>query len=275
MLFFDKKSALVRLSDSLKMGLSQCAQTSTEILNAFLPYEERFREAQTITKEALAQDIEPVTVEQRLNEALSTIPQEVLAQGASLQGQLHSQALSTILMCCFCLESYVNSLAYFIYHESDFLGLIRNGHKTAAEVLIEAIDRMSTRDKWQTIGKLGNASGFDTSRSPFQDFNILFRFRNDHVHDKVVDYNKDRAKKQYNGRFPDPMLGILDLGHALYAAQTYWDMVRVVHQLTGIDINSFHGHYNLSPWLDVGQKEQFESLAKLYVEKLRSRHGAG
>lgn len=46
--------------------------------------------------------------------------------------------------------------------------------------------------------------GFDKSKAPFQDFQILFTFRDDHVHDKVVPFSDDRARKRYNGRFQTP-----------------------------------------------------------------------
>jgi hypothetical protein len=209
-----------------------------------------------------ASDIEQV--EEQIREVLSAIPLEVAKTGAALQGQLHSQALSTILMCCFCLESYINSFAYFLLKESDFLGLSRVGRKSSAEAVLDAIDRLSTKEKWTTVGKLGGADGFDRSRTPFQDFRCLFNFRDDHVHDKAVPYGEDRPAKRYNGKFPDPVGGLLDLGYALYAAEVYWSMVHEIHDLTGVEPSEFHRHYNLKPWFGDENWKSLRQLADRY-----------
>jgi hypothetical protein len=129
---------------------------------------------------------------------LSVIPQDVAMAAVGLQGELHSQALSVILTCCFTLEAYANALAYFLFRESDYLGLIRGGHKLCADLLIESFDQMNTARKWETLGRLGQGEGFDRSRSPFQDFQYLFRFRDDHVHAKVRDDSEDYSLKRYN-----------------------------------------------------------------------------
>ncbi len=270
MLFPEKKSALVRLSDMLKIGLDTCAVTSHRILDLFTPYEPIFREAQRMAREALRDGVTEET-DDRIRKVLSAVPEDVSWNGVRLQGQLHSEALSTILSCCFCLESYVNSLAYFLFEETDFLGLIKDGHKVSAELVLEAIERMTTRKKWETVGRLRGGPGLDRARAPFQDFQILFNFRDDHVHDKVVDYSDNRATKRYNGKLPDPVTGLLDLGHALYCAQTYWDMVHEIHKLIGVDEKAFHRHYNLSPWVNDDHRRELEDLAAHYKEKLGSR----
>lgn len=231
MLFTERKSALVRLSDCIKIGLDLCADTEEKILAIFIPYESLFRKAQDAAAQLLNEDSDLENAEREIRRTLSSIPDAVSFQGAYFQARLHSQALSTILSCCFCLESYINSLAYFLFKESDFLGLIKNGNMATAEILIEAINRMSTRDKWKTVAQLQDTKGFNSSCSPFQDFQILFNFRDDHVHDKVVTWTQDRAKKRYNNRFPDPVFGLLELNHAIYAAKTYWDMIQEVHRL--------------------------------------------
>jgi hypothetical protein len=82
-------------------------------------------------------------------------------------------------MCCFCLESYVNSFAYFLIKDADFLGLAKSGRESSAEAVLDAFYRSSTREKWETIGKMGSTMGFDRSRTPFQDFRSLFNFRDD------------------------------------------------------------------------------------------------
>ena len=103
----------------------------------------------------------------RINQA---IPENEAIEAIVSQGALHAKSLSVVLNSCFCMESYINSLAFHLFHESDFLGLIRDGHDVTAEILVEAIDKMSTQSKWETIGKLRKGSSFDKSKSPFQDF---------------------------------------------------------------------------------------------------------
>ena len=118
--------------------------------------------------------------------------------------------------------------------------------------------------KWETVGKLKKGSGFDRSVSPYQDFKYLFNFRNDLVHDKVVDYKTDRARNRYGGHLPDPVFGMLELEHALYAADTYWAMVEQVHRLTGYPRAAFHRHYNLSPWFNDEFKAALMDAATQY-----------
>lgn len=271
MLFPEKKSALVRLSDTLKIGLDACANTSREILDLLAPYEPIFRKAQSIAAQAHRRDAVTTELENHLRRILAAVPEEASRKGVRLQGELHSQALSTILSSCFCLESYISSLAYFLFEETDFLGLIKDGHKVSADLLLEGIERMTTRKKWETVGRLRGGVGLDRSRPPFQDFQILFNFRDDHVHDKVVDYSDDRPTKQYNGKLPDPVTGLLDLGHALYCVHTYWDMVKETHKLIDVDQKSFHRHYNLAPWTDDGHRQELEELAAQYRQKFPPR----
>jgi len=268
LLFPEKKSALVRLSDTLKISLDTCAKTSREILDLFARHEQTFREAQGIAKRALRNDAVTTEIEDQIRKVFASIPEEVALKGVRLQGQLHSQSLSTILSCCFCLESYVNSLAYFLFNEADFLGLIKAGHKVSADLLIEAIEGMTTRKKWDALARLRGGTGFDRSRAPFQDFQILFNFRDDHVHDKVVDFSNDRLSKRYNGKLPDPVTGLLDLGHALYGAHTYWSMVSEIHKLVDVEERKFHRHYNLAPWIDNNHRQALERLADAYKEKM-------
>lgn len=168
MLFSEKTSALVRLSDTLKIGLETCASTSVQILDLFTLYEGTFREARTIAAQALRDDTVTTEIENRIRKVLAPIPEEASWQGIHLQGQLHSQALSTILSCCFCLESYINSLACFLFKETDFLGLIRDGHKGSADLLIETIEGMTTRKKWETVGRLCGGMGLDRPVLPFR-----------------------------------------------------------------------------------------------------------
>jgi hypothetical protein len=224
MLFPEMKSGLVRLSDAVKIGLQLCAETSAKVLAIYSQGEPHYRRAREIALSVEQSKVNADQADEQIREILERIPLEVANTGAALQVQLHSQALSTVLMCCFCLESYVNSFAYFLIKESDFLGLSKSGRQSSAEAVLDAIDRLSTKEKWETIGKLGSSAGFDRSRTPFQEFRHLFNFRDDNVNDKAVPYSEDRAAKRYNKKFPDPVFGSLDLGHALFAADVYWNL---------------------------------------------------
>ena len=264
MLFPEGASALVRLADAVKLSLDTLGQMTAHAVQVFTPHREAIRTARKAAKEALAGGPDAAA----LSAAIS-IPPEAAEQAAMLQLRIHSQALTAVLLCCFTLESYVNSLAYFLLAESDILGLVRDGRRSSADVLFEAIERMSPRDKWSTVARLGKAAGFDRSRSPWQDFDVLFKFRDDHVHDKVVAYSADRASRRYNNRLPDPVNGLLDLGHAVFAATTYWSMVQHVHDLVGVPAVVFHRHYNLSPWPPKGSAQEFTTMALRYEDSLR------
>jgi len=226
--------------------------------------EPHFSRAREIARRVEQGKVNTDQADEQIRQILASIPLEVANTGAALQGQLYGQALSTVLMCCFSLESYVNSFAYFLIKESDFLGLSKSGRESSAEAVLDAIDRLSTREKWETIGKMGSAIGFDRSRTPFQDFRSLFNFRDDNVHDKAIPYSEDRAAKRYNKKFPDPVFGSLDLGHALFAADVYWNMVQEIHRLTGVDAEVFHRHYNLRPWFDDENRRSLQELAVRY-----------
>ena len=124
---------------------------------------------------------------------------------------------------------------------------------------LACFEKMGPAEKWEELGKLG--PGFDKSRSPFQDFRNLFTFRDDHVHAKVRDF-VGRSRRGYHGRLPDPVAGLLDLSHALYAAETYWDMVQEVHRLIGFDQAKFHRDYNLAPWFDEPSRLSWHEIAR-------------
>lgn len=113
------------------------------------------------------------------------------------------------------------------------------------------------------LSNLSDSGEFDAGRAPFQDFMVMFRFRNDHAHDKVVDLSCNRAST-YNHKFPDPISGKLDLGHATFAATTYWATVRVLHETLNIGMEEFHRHYNVSPWHSATHREALEALANEY-----------
>jgi hypothetical protein len=264
MLLPERKSGLVRLSDTVKLGLEACQLLSEDILAHYEQTKHFWKANQDIARAAEQGDITYEEAERRIQATMDPSQLAAAQIGANLQLQLHSQCLSSALMCCFCLESYINSFAWFAVHESDLLGLIGRGRSTSVDVLLEAIDRLQVKEKWKTVAKLAGKTGFDTSRYPFQDLVYLFNFRDDHVHDRMVAYGTERARKRYGGRFPDPTSGLLDLNHALYSATVYWDITQELHKLTGIATAEFQRHYNLAPWIDNARRILFQDTAKRY-----------
>jgi hypothetical protein len=266
MLFPEKKSGLVRLSDCIKFGIGNSFETTKELLELHEQYEEPLHKMRAVAKDILENKMPAEEGEKIIREVI--IPEKDAKRAASLQGQLHSECLSVLLNCCFALESYVNSLGYHLLRESDFLGLFRAGHEATAAVLMDAIDKMSTLTKWETLGKLKKGTGFDRSKSPFQDLKILFNFRNDIVHDKVADYSDERTDRRYNGKLPDPVFGLLTLGHVVFAADTYWGMISEIHNILGADMKEFHRHYNLKPWFTDNFEQEVRSASATYGKKL-------
>lgn len=265
MLFSEKKSALVRLSDCIKLGIGNCLDTTNHLIELHSKYEEPLRITRTIARDILEDRIPAEDGDKKILEVYKNIPDEDARKAVSLLGRLHSECLSVLLNCCFALESYVNSLGYHLLQEKDYLGLFRAGHDATAEVLIDAIEKMSTLTKWETIGNLKKGKGFDRSKSPFQDLRILFNFRNDIVHDKVADYSDDRDVKRYNKKLPDPVFGFLTLRHVIFAADTYWGMISEIHHILGTDMKEFHRHYNLKPWFNDDFEKEVRNASASYA----------
>ena len=261
-------SSLVRLSDCLKMGVGNALETTKETISLHRKHAAALKEIREIARKHVGNEAVGDNAEEKIQAASARIPVEEARTAISLKYRLHSETLSVILTSCFVLESYINSLGFFLLRERDIIGLVRNSTATAADAFMDAIDRMSTLTKWQTIGSLKSASGFDAAASPFQDVKILFRFRDDHVHDKVVDWGSERAKKRYNDKLPDPFVGFLTLSHAVFACDTYWGMILKVHDLVGVPVSDFHQHYNLKPWFDDDFETQVKQTANDY-ESLR------
>lgn len=235
MLFPEGASAVVRLSDALKFAIGTLSDLTGEAVAWCEPHRDAVQEQK---RRAQRGDVEG---------ALECMTVEIAHEGAFRQSRIHSQTLTTILLSCFLLESYINSLAHFLLEEEDLLGLVRDGRKSSAEVLFEAIERMKVREKWGAVARLTDGRKFDMAKKPWQDFDVLFKFRDDHVHDKVQAYAKF-GKERYGGKLPDKLAGLLTLRHALFAADTYWAMVETVHRLLGVPMEQFHRHYDLSPW---------------------------
>lgn len=262
MIYPDKKSALVRLTDSLKVTLDSCADTTADILDIFKRNKSIVDNLREVARRVQREEL-PYSELQRANAAM---PQDEAQAAAYLQLRLHGHALAAVLLSCFCLESYINSLAYFLFGEADYLGLTRKRHTTSADAILDAIERMTARTKWDFLGGLGPGAGFDKSRAPYQDFDVLYRFRDDHVHDKMRDFSEDFGQRRYRGKLPDPVFGILSLEHGLFAAETYWEMVLEVHHLLDLPAQRFHRHYNLTPWRDGDGKSRLRALVLEYQQ---------
>jgi hypothetical protein len=261
MIFQEGHSSLVRLSDCLKMNVGNALETAEESISMHRKHADALKEIRRLAKEHLNRlDTGQVSdsSQEAMEAASARVPFDEARAAISLQGRLHSETLSVILTSCFTLESYINSLGFFLLRERDIIGLFRNSSTTAAEAFLEAIDRMNTLTKWQTIARLKSDSGFDAAASPFQDVKTLFRFRDDHVHDKVVDWGSERDKKRYNNKLPDSFGQFLNLSHAVFACDTYWGMILKIHDLVGVPLTEFHRHYNLRPWFD----DEFERNAR-------------
>jgi hypothetical protein len=263
-LFPEKKSGLVRLSDTVKSNLLICASITKQLLAFYGGHQAIYEEVRNLALQAHKGDLPLELAENKMNELLKTIPEDESASSLELVAHLHSQSLTAILLCCFTLESYINNLAYFLIGEEDLLGLLKGGHKTSADLVLEAIDRLKAREKWFQIARLANSSGLDKSKYPVQDFGYLFNFRDDTVHDKAVPYSDDRAKKRYNSKLPDPVLSQLTLKHANYAAMVYWAMVEEIHRVISVPLRRFHKHYNLRPWRTDEDLMNIEKLVAQY-----------
>jgi len=266
MLFPEKKSALVRLSDCIKLGIGNCLDTTNDLIELHAKYEEPLRKIRGIAKDILDDRVPAEEGEKKILEVTQSIPEDEARRVVSLQSRLHSECLSVILTCCFTLESYINSLGYHLLRESDFLGLFRGGHEATAEVLMDAIEKMSTLTKWETIGKLKKGKSFDRSKSPFQDLKILFSYRNDIVHDKVANYSDEGEDKRYNRKLPDPVFGFLTLSHVIFAADAYWGMISEIHNILGTDMKDFHRHYNLKPWFSDDFEQEVRKASTSYTQ---------
>jgi len=264
MLFTEKKSALVRLSDSIKVMINECYFTTEEIIELYEKNRDAFEELQSLARKTLTNDNLLEDFDEKAEKLISKIPENVFFRGEQLQMILHGQSMQVVLTSCFVLESYINSLSYFLFKQEDYLGLIRAGHETTADIILTSIDKMNALEKWDSLGRFNTGNSFDKSRAPFQNCKIIFNFRNDIVHDKVTEYSNDRAAKNYNNLLPDPVIGMLDLTHANFAAQTYWDMIIEIHKLLNCDIQKFHRHYNLMPWYDQDHQKNSQKLGAKY-----------
>jgi hypothetical protein len=128
MLFRQRKSVLARLSDCLKLGLADCEAEAKHVISLHRKYAVPLAEIRRLADLALSAGLPLDTAEAELGKASASIPSGVAQEAVVAREVLHTRVLSVVLNCCSCLESYINALAYHLFHESDVLGLIREGH---------------------------------------------------------------------------------------------------------------------------------------------------
>jgi hypothetical protein len=242
------------------MGIGNAFETTRELVAHYKKHAAALSRIKRTAQRQIKNNDYSEEAQEELRSVSAEIPVEDAKIGISLQGRLHAEVLSVILNSCFTLESYINSLRFFLLKERHITALVSDSTINATD----DFDRMSTLSKWETIGKLNSDSGFDTGSSPFQELKVLFRFRDDHVHDKVVEWGEDRSRKRYNNKLPDPLGGLLSLSNGVFACDTYWAMIIKVHKFVGVPTSEFHKHYNLKPWFDAQFENQVKQAAAEY-----------
>jgi hypothetical protein len=117
MLFAERYSALVRLSDTVKVQLETCGALTDAVLAYYDKHRSAITNAQALARDLLRNHQLPDDADERVRAALQSVPQHDAWNAALIQAALHSFALTTILGCCFCLESYVNALAFYLFRD--------------------------------------------------------------------------------------------------------------------------------------------------------------
>ena len=256
MLFEGGITRLVSLSNTLEVQLTVLANFSNQYLKLVEPYSSEIARMRAEIRQAM-EDGSGGTYE-----PTPPWPLEVAEDLAEMEWIINSLSVTTVLLSSFVMESYINSLAHYVEDRPDLLGLTGKAKEYAAGLLFKDIEKSSTREKWDKVASLSKGEGFEKGRVPFQDMNIVFNFRNDWVHDKLITFSddssddssdeeawpaQDRLKKRYGEKLP-PFPGFANLRHGLFAAQTYWGMALEVLKLLEISREDFHRHYDLSPW---------------------------
>lgn len=257
MILGEGKSNLVVLSDSIKLQLRRATDTTVSLNQYYEKYIDTFSDWKKVTKR---QKKTGQVNDNDLDHIKNSIPNDEAMSAAYLQVQLSHEILTLILTNCFALESYVNTLGYYLFKQKDILGLSSLESDKAFEVFYEAFEKFPTVKKWQTLAEV-NDKKIDPSRPPFQNLKFLFNFRNDIVHGKVTKHSVN-VSKRYGNKLPDPVGQMFVLSHGLFACNTYWDMVNKVHSLLDIPLTDFQGRYNLSPWNNEGFAKEAEMGAK-------------
>jgi hypothetical protein len=90
LLFPEKKSGLVRLSDATKIGLQLCAETTAKVLAIYSQGEPHYSRAREIARRVEEGKVNADQADEQIRQILASIPLEVANTGAALQVQLHS-----------------------------------------------------------------------------------------------------------------------------------------------------------------------------------------
>ena len=122
--------------------------TAKQTIALHQKHTDALKEIGRIAKNHLKNDESGKTWQDEIQATGARISFDEARAAVSLQGRLHSETLSAILISCFTIESYINSLGFFLLRERDIIGLVRNSTATAADAFLQAIDRMSTLSKW-------------------------------------------------------------------------------------------------------------------------------
>jgi hypothetical protein len=252
------KSGLTRLSDTVKLSLDSCAATTRQYLDLWERYREPNQKMRVLALKIMEARSD-IPYMDELRELAHELPGSVLLEFKRLTAVIHTQALSAILLVCFTSESYANSFAHYLGNRS--VVIPQEGNSRPFEWLPPIA-------KWLRLASLGQAPALDPGRSPLQDLQTLFRFRDDHVHDRPVELSSDRRSTYGGGKLPDPIGGLLDLGHANFAASAYWAVVARLHEALDMPQEEFQRQYNVSPWLSARHRDSLESLASAYREAI-------
>jgi len=269
-----KKSGLVKLSDSVKISINDCFEISGELIDIHKKHQDVFARinkkidnsaefAQILKafddKRELS-DIEKLRLtsfETEIHEMSYQIPPDAVNAMSVLRAIRDQRAVSVILNCLFCIESYTKSFYYF--YKDSLKNKVKNNR----------FNSMNIEERLNTIEPLILADEFNTRSLLALDLQALNHYRNDIVHDNISSFGDDRSQRRYYGQLPDPVLGFLNLSHIIFAADTYWKLVDEIHKLTGLSKEDFQKHYNLSPWFssdfETKVRERAEQLNKIEV----------
>lgn len=266
MILADRISSLVKLSDCSKFAMLSCVNTADQFLQISERHSETTKKIQEYAKKAIEGELDHIECDAKVKALSEGEFAGDVIKAVTLQGKLNSECMLFIVNCCFTLESYINTLAHYLLSTKNMANTKSEIDNGVFPFLMKAFDKQSTVDKWSFIGKL-DGKQFDRSRSPFQDLQVLFHFRNDMAHDKVNDFKIETPKK-YNNKLPNFMSEFLTLEHVMFAAFTYQSLISELKNLLGVVVDEFHRDYNLSPWFN----SEIEQQAKLIAEKLSSMH---
>lgn len=248
-------SLLVKLSDGMKAGLAQLAVATSDYLSL---YHENREILEAQKRAAASMDFDA------MEEAAARVPTEHVSQAIHLSINISHLALNVVLLACFTLEAYANAYADFSISQALGSPSNRGRHVKSPRTRIMAYLRKPLSEKWRELPTLASGEEFELDSEPFVSFRTLVTFRNDCVHAKVKPFKRIPSHHQNIGRLPDPTLEMLTLGHAIFASDTYWQMVNGLYERTGASRKEFERHYVLAPWPDDATASEWAALAAAY-----------